>query len=532
MKLSLEGLDNQSKFEKAGVLVPQFNVKDLRQKTQETPEWLHFGAGNIFRAFIAAALQDAIEKGKVKTGVIVAGRAESDMVDCVYRNHDCLSISVLINENGNLEKRVIASVTEALTADFLLADFKRLEVIAASPTLKMISFTITEKGYALKDTDGTYLPIIQMDIANGPAKVRHTISVAAALLLKRYQNGAKNIALVSMDNCSHNGEKLGCAVKEVVAQWMENGFVDSGFMNYINDDTRVSFPLTMIDKITPEPSRVVEKHLINAGFSDMGIIVTKKGQIYAPFVNAEKLGYLIIEDKFPNGKIDIASERIVFTDKETVNRAETMKVSTCLNPLHTALAITGCLLNYRRIAEEMQDEVLLKLVKKIGYDEGLKVVENPGIINPKIFMDEVINKRFPNKFIPDTPQRIATDTSQKMSVRFGRTIKAYIGDSHLSVTELMGIPLAIAAWMRYLVGVDDNGKGMTISPDPLKEKLAAYFKGVRLGDKDVRVVAVLSNEEVFGIDLVRAGLASKIEGYFNEMMAGKGAVRRTLEKYL
>lgn len=90
-----------------------------------------------------------------------------------------------------------------------------------------------------------------------------------------------------------------------------------------------------------------------------------------------------------------------------------MKVTTSLNPLHTALAVTGCLLGYQSISAEMQDDDLVGLIKGIGYLEGLPVVENPGIIDPKQFIDEVINKRLPNPYIPDTPQRIATDTSQK-----------------------------------------------------------------------------------------------------------------------
>ena len=96
-----------------------------------------------------------------------------------------------------------------------------------------------------------------------------------------------------------------------------------------------------------------------------------------------------------------------------------MKVCTCLNPLHTALALSGCLLGYTLIADEMKDEDLSKMVSILGYTEGLPVVVNPGIIDPKAFIDEVLTKRIPNPFMPDTPQRIATDTSQKLSIRFG-----------------------------------------------------------------------------------------------------------------
>ena len=148
----------------------------------------------------------------------------------------------------------------------------------------------------------------------------------------------------------------------------------------------------------------------------------------------------------------------MFTDRETVDKVEKMKVCTCLNPLHTALAVFGCLLGYELISEEMKDETLRKLVEKIGYTEGLPVVVDPKIIAPKDFIDTVLNVRIPNPFMPDTPQRIATDTSQKLAIRFGETIKAYAASKELNVKDLTGIPLVFAGWLRYLTGIDDNGK--------------------------------------------------------------------------
>ena len=161
------------------------------------------------------------------------------------------------------------------------------------------------------------------------------------------------------------------------------------------------------------------------GFQDVDNIKTSKESFIAPFVNAEESEYLVIEDAFPNGRPNLEEGGVIFTDRDTVNKVEKMKVGTCLNPLHTALAIFGCLLGHTLISEEMKDPELKTLVERIGYDEGLPVVVNPGIIDPKEFIREVLELRFPNPFMPDTPQRIAMDTSQKLSIRFGETIKAY-----------------------------------------------------------------------------------------------------------
>ena len=141
-----------------------------------------------------------------------------------------------------------------------------------------------------------------------------------------------------------------------------------------------------------------------------------------------------------------------------------MKVCTCLNPLHTALAVFGCLLDYNLISAEMKNETLVKLVEGIGYKEGLPVVVNPGILDPKEFIDTVLNVRVPNPFMPDTPQRIATDTSQKLAIRFGETIKAYAASPELNVSDIKLIPLVFAGWLRYLMAIDDNGNEFRRGP--------------------------------------------------------------------
>ena len=124
--------------------------------------------------------------------------------------------------------------------------------------------------------------------------------------------------------------------------------------------------------------------------------MTKKGGYTAAFVNAERPQYLVIEDKFPNGRPPLDKVGVMFCDRETVNKVERMKVTTCLNPLHTAMSVNGCLLGYTKIADEMKDADIVALVKRLGYVEGLPVVTDPGIIKPKDFLDEVVEQRLPN----------------------------------------------------------------------------------------------------------------------------------------
>ena len=137
------------------------------------------------------------------------------------------------------------------------------------------------------------------------------------------------------------------------------------------------------------------------------------------------------------------------------------------------MSIFGCLLGFTKISDEMKDADIVALIKGIGYDEGLPVVVDPGILSPKDFIDTVINVRLPNPFMPDTPQRIAMDTSQKLPIRFGETIKAYLQRDDLDVQSLKLIPLVQAAWLRYVLGIDDEGNAFEPSSDPLLETVRA-----------------------------------------------------------
>ena len=536
MKLSYAGIQDRRAWEEAGVRLPSFDWKAMRAETEEHPTWVHFGAGNIFRGFIARLQQPLLEQGLVKGGIIAADTFDFDIMDQIYAPHDSMTLMVSLKPDGSMEREVVASIAEGLRAGRAYPqDLEKLRTIFRAPSLQMVSFTITEKGYALADLAGRFFPAVEADFADGPSRCSHAMCLVCALLLERYRAGAAPVAMVSMDNCSHNGEKLRAGILTVAEQWRKREYVDEGFVAWVSDETRVSFPWSMIDKITPRPARVVEEALTAAGIEGMAPVVTAKNTYIAPFVNAEVPQYLVVEDRFPNGRPPLERAGVYLTDRQTVNDTERMKVTTCLNPLHTALAVYGCLLGYDSIAAEMRDPELKALVEHIGYDEGMPVVVDPRILNPRAFLQEVLEQRLPNPFIPDTPQRIATDTSQKVPIRFGETIKAYAQRQDLEVTHLTFIPLAIAAWLRYLLGVDDQGRAMECSSDPMLDALQTQLAGVTLGDPASlgdRLGPVLSNPVLFGCDLTALGLGKRIEGMVREMLSGPGAVRETLKKYL
>jgi len=195
------------------------------------------------------------------------------------------------------------------------------------------------------------------------------------------------------------------------------------------------------------------------------------------------------------------------------------------------MAVYGCLLGYTSIATESADPDIAALIRGIGYTEALPYVVDPGIIAPRRFLDEVVERRIPNPGIPDTPQRIATDTSQKMSTRFGVTIASYAADGRASTLRF--IPLAIAGWIRYLLALDDNGEPFTLSPDPLADHLHGFVAGIRLGDPSGvgdSLRPLLADPGIFGLDLYEAGVGETVETYVRDLVAGPGAVRATLHE--
>jgi len=534
MELNEKGIQNKKIWEEKKYEMPEFDREKMKAVTLKNPVWIHFGAGNIFRGFPAALMQTLLNGGMTDKGILVGEGFDYDIIDDIYKPYNNLSLLVTLNANGTIDKKVIASIADAWKCDSSFSkEWDNFKKAFANPSLQMVTFTITEKGYALgRGTD--YFPFVASDFTAGPdGKLNSMMSKITALMYHRYLNGKYKVALCSTDNCSHNGEKLQTAVMDVAAKWVEKGFCEKGFISYLENN--VSFPWSMIDKITPRPDASVKKMLEDDGFHDTGVVITSKNTYIAPFVNAERPQYLVIEDNFPNGRPALEKAGVYFTDRETVNKVERMKVCTCLNPLHTCLAIYGCLLGYTLIADEMKDPVLNKMVNIIGYKEGMPVVVDPKILNPRDFIKEVLEQRIPNPFMPDTPQRIATDTSQKLSIRFGETIKAYLADRKLNVGDLKLIPLVFAGWCRYLMGIDDEGKTFAPSSDPRLESSQAYIKGIKLGDKGpfAQILKpLLSDETLFGVDLYKAGLAECVVRYFTELVSGPGAVRKTLEKYV
>ncbi|MDD3219357.1 MAG: mannitol dehydrogenase family protein [Lachnospiraceae bacterium] len=537
MKLTVNGIKDQESWAKAGIQLPGYDVEETSRKAKEAPNWVHFGIGNIFRIFIGGIADGLLEEGILDRGLTCVETFDYDVVDKIYEPFDNLGLSVILHGDGTREYKVLGSLAEAVKAMSSDATkWNRLKEIFTSSSLQMVSFTITEKGYALQKADGTWFPFVEADIKNGPDKATGAMAIVTAMLYERYKAGKCPLALVSMDNCSQNGAKLRESVLTMTEEWKKAGFVDDGFAEYVSDEEIVAFPWTMIDKITPRPSEQIAEDLEKLGVENMQPVITEKKTYIAPFINAEKPQYLVIEDRFPNGRPALEKGFGVYmADRKTVNLSERMKVTVCLNPVHSATGPLGVALGYDLFAHMLNtDEDMMKMARMIAYDEGLPVVPNPGILSPQEFVDELFNDRFPNEYLGDTNLRLAVDVSQMVGIRFGETIKAYVA-KYGDASRLTAIPLGIAGWLRYMLGVDDAGNKYELAPDPMNEEIQEQFKDIVVGKPETftnQLKSILSNERIFFVDIYKTGLGEKIETMFREMLAGPGAVKATVRKYV
>ena len=191
MKMNADSIRNQAaQWEALGVKLPAFDREAVMARTKEHPLWVHFGAGNIFRGFIAALQQNLLNQGACDRGIIAADTFDYDIIDKIYTPYDNLTMMVTLNPDGSTSREIIGSVAEGLRADSndreMMARFRE---IFTDPGLQMISFTITEKGYALYRPDGSLMPVVRSDMEEGPASARHAMSMVAALLYERFRAG-------------------------------------------------------------------------------------------------------------------------------------------------------------------------------------------------------------------------------------------------------------------------------------------------------------------------------------------------------
>ena len=150
MELTTKGLLNRADWQAKGYNLPEFDREAVTAATKENPYWIHFGPGNLFRAFQANVAQTLLNKGELDRGIVVAEGFDYEIVEKMNRPHDDLHIAVTLKADGTIDKTVVGSVVESCILDSNNEpEYARLKEIFAKDSLQMASFTITEKLLAI-----------------------------------------------------------------------------------------------------------------------------------------------------------------------------------------------------------------------------------------------------------------------------------------------------------------------------------------------------------------------------------------------
>ena len=342
--------------------------------------------------------------------------------------------------------RIIGSVREVVHAP---SETQALIDHIADENIKIISLTITEKGYYYdeeKNLDVKH-PAVLQDLV-----LKNSVSTIYGYVLKglqaRCEKQSGSVTILSCDNLPGNGD----LTKKLFLQF--TALSDASMVAWI--EANVTFPNSMVDRITPAVTEA-SRHLV----------AEKYGLEDRCPVLCESYRQWIIEDTFIAGRPALEDVGVQFvTDVEPY---EKMKVR-LLNGSHSALSYIAYLMGYRNVDEAMADPKLQRFIAGYMREDIVPTLEPvPGIDLDRY--QGVLLERFSNPAIRDQVQRLAEDGSQKVRNALIPPLLHQIrveGSYHY-------LAFALAAWYRYLNGVDEQGAAIEIK-DPMREVLSECAK--------------------------------------------------------
>lgn len=530
MKLKVKNLVEEEQWRKMAVALPRYNLEAMRSATKENPTWVHFGMGKLFRGYIAGLQHRLLNEGNVSTGIVAVECYDEKLRKYLNVNTGKLTLEVTLLPDGSQTREVIGSVGEIVGHRIA-----RLRHIFEKTSVQMVSLTITPEAYNLRGDDGNYTEEVAEDFTKeGFKNPQHVLSLLTAALYARFKKAdAAPIALVSFDTFGSQGSPLQEKLIEIAKKWNRLGLVPVGFLRYLKDDKKVSYPQVVLDKKVQVPLAPVKSALKKEGIEGLSDRRTDKGNSLALYVNGEREQHLWIENKFPNGKPPLDKVGVQFTTGKSLLQVRDRMETCCLQPLEFVLGVYGSLLGYHYTGDMMKDQSLSDLVHCVGYQEGLSVVTTAKD-EAKTYLDEVFTKRLPNSYLKETPASFAGESGLKITRCFGETLQRY-AQKGKPVEELVGIPLAIAGWLRYLLEVDDRSQPMSVVLDSTSEIVQNNLQGIVVGKPETyrgQLRVLLTNDQLFGVNLQEVGLATKIEELFVAQLAGEGAVKATVQKHI
>ncbi|MDO9299286.1 mannitol dehydrogenase family protein [Bradyrhizobium sp.] len=413
-------------------------------RARVTPGIVHLGIGAFHRAHQAVVIDDLLAKGATDWGIVGASLRSSDTQDALAPQN-CL-YTVATRSGAGAEHRVVGSV---LAAEVARANPARLIARMADPATRIVSLTITEKGYCHTPQTGELdegHPDIVHDLKN-PDAPRSAAGFIVAALSRRKNSGLAPFTVLSCDNLPANGVTVG----KILQRFADLRSPELG--KWIADE--VAFPSTMVDRIVPETTD-----------ADRAAVSAALGMIDAWPVVTEPFTQWIVEDRFAAGRPDLAAAGVqLVTD---VTPFEHMKLR-LLNASHSAVAYLGYLAGHETIAATMADQRFAAFAAQV-MDEAAVTLTMPAGTDLATYSQSLL-KRFSNPALHHRTWQIAMDGSQKLPQRLLGTMRDRLAlnlpiDTHA---------LAVAGWMRYVTGTDEQGQKIDVR-DPIAAELADIAK--------------------------------------------------------
>lgn len=430
---------------------------------------VHLGLGAFFRAFGCVYLAEAMAASGGDWGIVGVSLRSPATRDAL-KARDWVYSSVTLAPDGEGIRDI------NVLNDVLVAPEDPMAVLSAmaDPGVKIITLTVTEKGYCHNPSTG----VLNRDHPDIQHDLRHDKPVSApgyivrALQMRRAA-GRDPFTVLTCDNLPENGKLVRGVVLELAH------LIDPELAKWV--ETRGRFPSTMVDRITPATTA-----------ADIARISQITGQQDSAPVLHEPFAQWVIEDDFVNAaRPDLAAAGAEMVRDVTAH--EHMKLR-MLNGTHSALAYTGYLAGHETIADTIADPVFAGYVRAL-WSEIMPAVKAPEGVDLEHYANALFD-RYANPSIRHRTWQIAMDGSQKLPQRILDTLRENIAAGRASP----GLFLAIAAWMRYVGGTDEKGQPIDVR-DPMSEQLRSITKGCDTPTQTVD--ALLSMHEVFPPDLAK-----------------------------
>lgn len=480
------------------VVLPKYNRDELVSGI------VHLGIGAFHRAHQAFYTEAVLNQFGGDWGIIGSSLRSASVRDQLVPQ-DCLY--TLVERSGDGEKlQIIGAVTDTLVGPENPAV---LVATIAQPTIKIVSLTVTEKGYCHDPATGNLNeahPDIIHDLQNLEKPVS-AIGFIVAGLKQRYENKQKAFTALSCDNLPNNGEVL----EKVVLQFAQK--ISSAFADWIK--TNATFPSTMIDRIVPATTDD-DRRDIEARLSINGESVRDEGMVVC-----EPFSQWVVEDKFADGRPEWEKVGVLLVNDVRVFEKIKLRL---LNGAHSTMAYTGYLSGFQYISEVMEQPAFVNLVKTYMAREAGETVVAPAGFDIEAYKQQ-LRDRFSNKALKHRTWQIAMDGSQKLPQRLLETLREQLaGNGNIDI-----LCLGVAAWIRYVSGVDEQGQAIEVS-DPLAKELRAACDANQ-GNPASMVKAIVSIQKVFGTDLIDEARFIQTTTQWLERFYDKGVLASIQESF-